>query len=135
MKSSLAEKPHVSPGGQEGPAPLRVLAVTAERGGAATGLAPLHNMARWAEEAGVELEFVPELPQAVRQLAKAHWDAVLAFVSDKAEEALTWWKDVLRGAPGSPRLLAVVGSPSMGLVLRAERLGVLDLLSPPLRRE
>jgi DNA-binding NtrC family response regulator len=43
--------------------------------------------------------------------------------------------DALRGAPGGPRLIALADRPSMGLALRAEKLGVLDMLALPLKRE
>jgi DNA-binding NtrC family response regulator len=56
-------------------------------------------------------------------------------LGDHADEDLVWWVDALRGATGSPRLVAVAQAPSMGLVLRAEKLGLVDLLSLPLRRD
>jgi len=71
----------------------------------------------------------------VRQLAAKRWDVVLALLGEHADEDLAWWVDALRGASGSPRLVAAAQAPSMGLVLRAEKLGVLDLLSLPLRRD
>src|SRR6266700_4557522 len=80
-------------------------------------------------------EGAPDLPRAVRQLAAGRWDVVLAVLGERADEDLAWWVDALRGATGSPRLVAVAQAPSMGLVLRAEKLGVLDLLSLPLRRD
>src|SRR2546426_2358723 len=67
--------------------------------------------------------------------AAKRWDVVLALLGEHADEDLAWWVDALRGATGSPRLVAVAQAPSMGLVLRAEKLGVLDLLSIPLRRD
>ena len=71
----------------------------------------------------------------MRQLAAKRWDVVLALLGEHADEDLAWWVDALRGASGSPRLVAAAQAPSMGLVLRAEKLGVLDLLSLPLRRD
>jgi len=109
---------------------LRVLVVAGEAPG---GL--LQNLRQWAPEAALELEAAPDLPRAVRQLAGGQWDVVLAVLGERADEDLAWWVDALRGASGSPRLIAAAHAPSMGLVLRAEKLGVLDLLSLPLRRD
>src|SRR3989454_3511898 len=55
--------------------------------------------------------------------AAKRWDVVLALLGEHADEDLAWWVDALRGATGSPRLVAVAQAPSMGLVLRAEKLG------------
>src|SRR2546427_524786 len=129
---------HVSPHPSPSPAaprkehgpPLRILVVAAEEGG---GL--VQSARQWAGDAGLELETAPDLPRAVRQLAAKRWDVVLALLGEHADEDLAWWVDALRGATGSPRLVAVAQAPSMGLVLRAEKLGVLDLLSLPLRRD
>src|SRR3989441_5288732 len=110
--------------------PLRILVVAAEEGG---GL--VQSARQWAGDAGLELETAPDLPRAVRQLAAKRWDVVLALLGGHADEDLAWWVDALRGATGSPRLVAVAQAPPIGLVLRAEKLGVLDLLSLPLRRD
>src|SRR5881409_667671 len=118
-----------APRRENGP-PLRILVVAAEEGG---GL--VQSARQWAGDAGLELETAPDLPRAVRQLASKRWDVVLALLGEHADEDLAWWVDALRGASGSPRLVAVAQAPSMGLVLRAEKLGVLDLLSLPLRRD
>src|SRR5213594_883177 len=118
-----------APRKENGP-PLRILVVAAEEGG---GL--VQSARQWAGDAGLELETAPDLPRAVRQLAAKRWDVVLALLGEHADEDLAWWVDALRGATGSPRLVAVAQAPSMGLVLRAEKLGVLDLLSLPLRRD
>jgi len=108
---------------------LRILVVTAEGGGVA------QSVRQWAGDTPLELETAPDLPRAVRQLAAKRWDVVLAVLGDHGDEDLAWWVEALRGATGSPRLVAVAQAPSMGLVLRAEKLGVLDLLSLPLRRD
>src|SRR5881396_276061 len=118
-----------APRKENGP-PLRILLVAAEEGG---GL--VQSARQWAGDAGLELETAPDLPRAVRQLAAKRWDVVLALLGEHADEDLAWWVDALRGASGSPRLVAAAQAPSMGLVLRAEKLGVLDLLSLPLRRD
>jgi len=121
----LPHAPH-----QEGPPVLRVLAVATE---GAAGV--FQNIKQWAAQADVEFESVPELPLAVRQLAAARWDIVLAVLGEHADGDLAWWVDALRGAAGSPRLIVAARRPSMGLALRAERLGVVDLLTVPLRRD
>jgi len=111
---------------------LRVIAVATDRTVVGSAIPTLRQ---WASDAGVTFIYAPDLPQAVRELAANRWDVVLAFPGDRPEEALAWWRDALRGAQGNPALIAAVGRPSMGLVLRAERLGVLDLLALPLVRE
>src|SRR5216117_2891160 len=118
-----------APRKENGP-PLRILVVAAEEGGVL-----VQSARQWAGDAGLELETAPDLPRAVRQLAAKRWDVVLALLGEHADEDLAWWVDALRGASGSPRLVAAAQAPSMGLVLRAEKLGVLDLLSLPLRRD
>jgi len=109
---------------------VRVLAVGGE-----AGPGPLQSLRQWAAELKVELEWAADLPRATRLLAGGHWDLVLAVLGDRSDEELTWWTDALRGAPGGPRLIALADRPSMGLALRAEKLGVLDVLALPLRRE
>jgi DNA-binding NtrC family response regulator len=109
---------------------VRVLAVGGE-----AGPGPLQSLRQWAAELKVELEWAADLPRATRLLAGGHWDLVLAVLGDRSDEELTWWVDALRGAPGGPRLIALADRPSMGLALRAEKLGVLDVLALPLKRE
>jgi len=108
---------------------VRALAVGGESSG------PLQSLRQWAAELKVDLEWAADLPRATRLLAGGRWDLVLAVLGEKADEDLTWWVDALRGAPGAPRFIALADRPSMGLALRAEKLGVLDVLSLPLRRE
>ena len=115
---------------REGRRQLRILVVAAEGAG---GL--VQSIRQWAGDAGLDVEHAPDLPRAVRQLAAERWDVVLAVLGERVEEDLTWWVDALRGAGGSPRLIAAAHGPSMGLVLRAEKLGVLDLLALPVRRD
>jgi two-component system response regulator AtoC len=95
----------------------------------------LQTMRRWAAEGNAVVEGAMDLPRGTRLLAEGRWHLVLALLGDRADEELTWWAEALRGVDGTPRLLAVADRPSMALVLRAERLGVLDLLPQPLRRE
>ncbi|HYK83523.1 MAG TPA: sigma-54 dependent transcriptional regulator [Gemmatimonadales bacterium] len=108
---------------------LRVLVVAGDE----VGL--LHSLRQWAGEAALDVEAAADLPHAMRQLAAQRCDVVLAVLGEQADEDLSWWVDALRGAPGSPRLLAAARAPSMGLALRAEKLGVLDLLALPVRRD
>ena len=128
---SPATPPPAAPGKEELQA-LRILAVGAEGAGSG-GL--LHGIRQWVGEGGVELEAAPDLPRAVRQLGTGRWHVVVAVLGDHADDDLAWWVDTLRGATAAPRLIAVAHGPSMGLVLRAEKLGVLDVLSLPVRRE
>src|SRR5438094_6855139 len=109
---------------------LRILAVGAEGGGSG-GL--LHGIRQWVGEGGVEIEAAPDLPRAVRQLGTGRWHVVVAVLGEHADDDLAWWVDTLRGATAAPRLIAVAHGPSMGLVLRAEKLGVLDVLPLPVR--
>src|SRR5207237_10398812 len=111
---------------------LRILAVGAEGAGSG-GL--LHGIRQWVGEGGGEIEAAADLPRAVRQLGTGRWHVVVAVLGDHADDDLAWWVDTLRGATAAPRLIAVAHGPSMGLVLRAEKLGVLDVLPLPVRRE
>src|SRR5881628_712984 len=107
-----------APPSKEALALLRILVVAGE-GGSAGGL--LQNLRQWADDGRLTIDTAP--------------DVVLAVLGQHPDDDLAWWVDTLRGATGSPRLIAVAPAPSMGLVLRAEKAGVLDLLSLPLRRE
>jgi two-component system response regulator HydG len=93
------------------------------------------NLSAWGEETGIALEFAPDLPYGTRLLTGAAWDLVLAVVDDHPEEELEWWMETLRSLKASPRLIGLVSHPSMGLALRAERLGVMHLLKLPLQRD
>ena len=132
MKPPVSMEPSPSPAAQRRaqPGPLRVLVVAGEGSG---GL--LQSLRQWAPDLAIEVEAAPDLPRAVRQLAAQRWDIVLAVLGERADDDVTWWVEALRGAAGSPQLLTAAHRPSMGLVLRAEKLGVLDLLSLPARRE
>src|SRR5438309_6435025 len=111
---------------------LRILVVAGE-GGSAGGV--LQNLRQWADDGRLEIDTAPDLPRAVRHLSGQRWDVVLAVLGEHPDDDLSWWVDTLRGATGSPRLIAVAQAPSMGLVLRAEKSGVLDVLALPLRRD
>src|SRR6266851_5882473 len=121
-----------APPSKEELALLRILVVAGE-GGSAGGL--LQNLRQWADDGRLTIDTAPDLPRSVRQLAGQRWDVVLAVLGEHPDDDLSWWVDTLRGATGSPRLIAVAQAPSMGLVLRAEKSGVLDVLALPLRRE
>jgi DNA-binding NtrC family response regulator len=95
----------------------------------------MRSLQEWGHEAGIDCETAPDLPRATRRLSAARWDVVFAMLGERADEELAWWADALRGTEGSPRLVALVQRPSIGLALQAERLGVLDLLTLPVRRE
>src|SRR5690348_10123605 len=111
-------------------AALRLLAV-----GAAGAAAALQSVRQLALETGAAFDYTPDLPVAARRLAAGACDVVLLILGDRADEELAWWADAVRGAPNSPRLIACVQHASMGLVLRAEKLGIVDLLSLPVSRE
>ncbi|HEU5260416.1 MAG TPA: sigma-54 dependent transcriptional regulator [Gemmatimonadales bacterium] len=111
---------------------LRILGVGAEGGGSG---ALFHSIRQWTSDGSGALECVPDLPRAVRRLAAERWDVVVAVLGEHGDDDLAWWMDALRRAAGGPRLIAVASGPSMGLVLRAEKLGVLDLLSLPVRKD
>src|SRR6185503_2400129 len=134
MTTRPAQQPATSPPAPPSPRSVtdavRVLAVGGE-----SGPGPLQSLRQWAADLGVELEWAADLPRATRLLAGGQWDLVLAALGERSDEELTWWVDALRGAPGSPRLIALADRPSMGLALRAEKLGVLDVLALPLKRE
>src|SRR5713226_2119483 len=105
---------------------LRILAVGGEA-------APAGQLRRWAGELDVDFEWSPDISHAVRLLAEQQWSAVLAVFGDREDEELSWWADTLRVANITHHLIAVADRPSMGLALRAERLGVADLLTRPVR--
>ncbi|HEX8725185.1 MAG TPA: sigma-54 dependent transcriptional regulator [Gemmatimonadaceae bacterium] len=109
---------------------LRILAVSPESHPKA-----FEQMAGWVAETGDSLAVAPDLPRATRRLSNEAWEMVAIVVGEDAADELGWWVDALRGVAGAPRLVAFSHEPSMGLVLRAERLGVLDVLAYPPRRE
>jgi DNA-binding NtrC family response regulator len=108
---------------------LRILVVPGD-----DGANVVQSVRQWADDAQLEVGTAPDLPRAVRQLSSEQWDIVVAVLGERPEEDLAWWQDALRGAAGPPRLIAATREPSMGMVLRTERLGVLELLALPIRR-
>src|SRR5579859_4654641 len=116
------------PGLSESPSAIRVLGVGLDG-------ALMHAIRPWAAELQAQIEFVTDLPQAVRRLAAGRWDVVLTVLGEHPDEDLHWWANALRGRTGAPRLIAFAHRPSMGLALRAEQLGTHDLLALPVRRE
>ncbi|MGH7668092.1 MAG: sigma-54 interaction domain-containing protein [Gemmatimonadaceae bacterium] len=118
--STAGTAPHVS---------LRILAVASEE--------ERENFAwlqTWATECGDVVETAPDLPRAVRRLSAERWDAVAVVMNDQMPDELQWWTEAVRGVEGAPRLVAFSRNPSMRLILKAERLGVVDVLPIPLQR-
>ena len=109
---------------------VRILVVAGEENGGV-----VQSLRQWTDDATLHVEGAPDLPHAVRKLTAERWDLVVAVLSERADDDLAWWVDALHGASGAPRLIAATDNPSMGLVLRAESLGVLDLLTLPLRKD
>lgn len=109
---------------------LRILAVAPEDEREAFA-----SLVAWASESGDAVEIAPDLPRAVRRLSSGAWDLVSVVVGDDAGNELGWWVDALGDVAGAPRLVAFSRHASMGLVLQAARLGVLDVLALPPRRE
>src|SRR6266576_614214 len=104
----------------EGSSRVRILVAGEDTAGV------LQSLRQWSDDGGLEVDGVPDLPRAVRRLTAERWDVVLALLGDRADDDLAWWMDAMRGATRNP---------SMGVVLRAENLGVLDLLSLPVRKD
>jgi DNA-binding NtrC family response regulator len=129
MKPQVAPEPTPAPA-TEAWQRLRILVVEGDNSG---GILP--SLRHWASDAGLDVDAVPDLPRAVRQFAAQRWDVVVAVLGERPDEDLAWWGDALRGAASAPRLIAVTQNPSMGLVLRAEKVGVLELLPLPVRRD
>ncbi|HEX4560914.1 MAG TPA: sigma-54 dependent transcriptional regulator, partial [Gemmatimonadales bacterium] len=128
MPNPPAPKAPPVTGAAESPSSLRLLGVGLD--------GPLtHSLRPWVTELQAQVEFVADLPHAVRRLAAGHWDVVLTVLGEHPDEDLHWWANALRGRPGAPRLIAFAHRPSMGLALRAEQLGAHDLLALPVRRE
>src|ERR1051325_1173343 len=97
-----------------------VLAALGERpdeelsGEGAGSAALLQSLRQWADDGRLDVDAAPDLPRAVRLLAGQQWDVVLAALGERPDEELSWGADAL---------------------LRAEKLGVLDVLALPLRRD
>ncbi|MGH7699661.1 MAG: hypothetical protein ACREMJ_03950, partial [Gemmatimonadales bacterium] len=115
------------------PAPGTVTRAAGEVRLLVVGAAPsaLASLAQWAAEDAVTLASAPDLPRAARQLSGGTWHVVLAVLGERCGDELDWWVDTLRGVAGAPRLIAAAERPTMGLALRAEKLGVVDLLALP----
>ncbi len=109
---------------------LRILAVASEEDGDA-----FESLQSWASECGDVVETAPDLPRAARRLSAERWDAVAVVTNDRMPDELQWWTEAVRGVEGAPRLVAFSRNPSMRLILQAERLGVVDVLPVPVRRE
>lgn len=112
---------------------LRVLAVSAA-GSEASGAA-LDAIKRWSDLAGIEAHTAADLPEAVKRLASGRWDLVLIGLGEQSIEELTWWTESLGALDHPPPLVGMIEWPSMPLAREAERLGVRDLVSLPIRHE
>jgi DNA-binding NtrC family response regulator len=109
---------------------LRILAVASEEECEA-----FESLQTWASECGDVVETAPDLPRAARRLSAERWDAVAVVMNDRMPDELQWWAEAVRGVEGAPRLVAFSRQPSMRLILQAERLGVVDVLPLPVRRD
>ena len=109
---------------------LRILAVASE-----TEREAFESLQTWASECGDVVETAPDLPRAARLLSAERWDAVAVVMDDRMPDELQWWAEAVRGVEGAPRLVAFSRHPSMRLILQAERLGVIEVLPLPVRRD
>ncbi len=109
---------------------LRILAVASE-----TEREAFESLQAWASECGDVVETAPDLPRAARLLSAERWDAVAVVMDDRMPDELQWWAEAVRGVEGAPRLVAFSRHPSMRLILQAERLGVIEVLPLPVRRD
>ena len=112
---------------------LRVLAAGSDGAGGVADA--LDGLREWTQKDGVVFEVAQDLARAARRISDDRWDVVFAILGESAEHELSWWVDALRGVKAPPRLVALVHRPSMAFALEAERLGVLDVLPLPLRRQ
>ncbi len=109
---------------------LRILAVASDEDQEA-----FESLQTWGMEFGDAVETAPDLPRATRRLSAERWDVVAVVINDRMPDELQWWAEAVRGVEGAPRLVAFSRSPSMRLILQAERLGVVDVLPLPVRRD
>jgi DNA-binding NtrC family response regulator len=121
-----------TPAAQKGPdgVSLRILAVASEEEREA-----FQSLQAWACEDGDVVETAPDLPRAARRLSAERWDAVAVVMDDRMPDELQWWAEAVRGVEGAPRLIAFSRRPSMRLILQAERLGGVEVLPLPVRRD
>ena len=112
---------------------LRILAV-GDPGNEAAGAA-LDDIRQWSEMAGIEAQTASDLAAAVKHLSSGRWDLVLIGLGEASIDELTWWTESLGGLEHVPPLVGMIEWPSMPLAREAERLGVRDLLSLPIRHE
>ncbi|HEV8410300.1 MAG TPA: sigma-54 factor interaction domain-containing protein, partial [Gemmatimonadaceae bacterium] len=112
---------------------LRILAVGSAQ--VPSSKSVITKLSKWSADSGVECVMAADLPVAVRVMIEQHCDIVFTVLGDRPLDELQWWMATLRGAPSPSHLIALIERPSIGIVLQAERLGVNDLLSLPLRRE
>jgi two-component system response regulator HydG len=96
---------------------------------------PFQDVERFTDRDLHTIERVADAPAALRALAKGGWSLVLVALEEDPEEQLEWWVDVLRRVPRRPRLAVLTPAPSLGFILRASALGVLDILPLPVPRD
>jgi two-component system response regulator AtoC len=89
----------------------------------------------WVSGDAMQVDAAPDLPRAVRALSTTAVDVVVAALEDPPESGLNVWADTLRRLPGAPRLVGLTQRPSMGLILQGERVGALEILPDPPRRD
>ena len=94
----------------------------------------LHALRQWAAEARGEVVNASDLPQAGVELARAQLQAVFALLGPDPEAELERWMELVRAVPGAPPVIPLMEAPTMELVLRADHLGVADILSFPPHR-
>jgi DNA-binding NtrC family response regulator len=103
----------------------------------AVGLTPeLRALLQREVDDALDLTVVPDLASAARQLSRETWDVLVARLDDGWDGALDWWLEALERLERRPRLLAIAERPSLDLVVRAAKLGWVDVLpSRPSRAE
>ena len=96
--------------------------------------ADVQMMRFWAKEAGISLEVALDPATAAIRSATEPFHGVVVFLGDRPQEELPRWMDLIRDGLGNPRLIALSEHPSMEMVVRAEGLGVFEVLLLPLHR-
>jgi two-component system response regulator HydG len=107
---------------------LRVLAVGDDGG-------VLKELARHAESEGCVLERAHDSATALRALSRSEWSVVVLLLTERPEEQLGYWVELLRRMPRRPRLVTILAKPSIGFALRAAQVGVFEVLPLPVSRE
>lgn len=95
----------------------------------------LRDLERYGEAERLRWTVVPDAPAALKMLTSQSWQLLVVELSSDVDEQLDWWIELLRRAPRAPRLVVLAPQPTLGFVLRASHLGVLDVIALPLVRE